>query len=341
MECLKEYVFSKETFLAVDTHTMGEPTRIIVEGFPEIEGETMMDKKNYVARYYDHLRTALLLEPRGHRDMVGALLTKPVHKEADLGVIFMDSGGYLNMCGHGSIGTATFALETGMVKCTEPYTDIILDAPAGMIYTRVKVENGKAVEVSMQNVPAFLYRDHIPVNIDGYGEITLDIAFGGSFFALVNAQTLGLELERSQLPQIRELAMKILSRLNQDLMVEHPNLDIRTVDLVEFYTRSDRPGVDMKNVVIFGNAQTDRSPCGTGTSAKLAALYAKGELKQGQEFTYESITGTLFRGRVIGETKVGAYNAIIPEITGKAYITGINRVMMNEHDPLNYGFILE
>lgn len=324
----------------IDSHTMGEATRIVYDGFPNLPGETMMDKKRYLMEHYDFLRSALMLEPRGHRDMFGALLTEPVHEEADFGVIFMDSGGCLNMCGHGSIGTASMAVETGLVKAVEPYTEVVLDAPSGLIRTKVHVVNGKAEEVSILNVPAFLYKEHQEIKIPGRGMVPFDISFGGSFFALVNAKDVGISLEIENIEEITALGMELMERINRTMEIRHPYLDITTVDLVEFYDETDNELADMKNCVIFGNAQADRSPCGTGTSAKLAALYAKGELKPGEEFVYESITGSLFKGEIVREVELDGYRAIIPQITGSAYITGMNTWILDEDDPLEYGFLL-
>lgn len=319
---------------------MGEPTRIIYEGFPELIGNTMMERKEYLEKNYDHYRKALMLEPRGHRDMFGALLTTPVHKEADLGVIFMDSGGYLNMCGHGSIGCATVAVEAGFIPVKEPYTDVVLDAPAGLIRARVKIKNGKAEEVSILNVPSFLYRENINLELEEYGRITFDISFGGSFFALVDSEEIGIPICQENLEALTDFGMKLREKINQSIEVRHPYLNINSVDLVEIYGPPTNLEADSKNVVIFGDAQTDRSPCGTGTSAKIAALYTKGKLSLGQEFVYESITGSLFRGMATEETTVDGKTAIIPRVTGSAYITGFNQWMLDEEDPLRYGFLI-
>ncbi len=327
-------------FKAIDSHTMGEPTRIIYEGFPELIGNTMMERKEYLEKNYDHYRKALMLEPRGHRDMFGALLTAPVHKEADLGVIFMDSGGYLNMCGHGSIGCATVAVEAGFIPVKEPYTDVVLDAPAGLIRARVKIKNGKAEEVSILNVPSFLYRENINLELEEYGRITFDISFGGSFFALVDSEEIGIPICQENLEALTDFGMKLREKINQSIEVRHPYLNINSVDLVEIYGPPTNLEADSKNVVIFGDAQTDRSPCGTGTSAKVAALYTKGKLSLGQEFVYESITGSLFRGMATEETTVDGKTAIIPRVTGSAYITGFNQWMLDEEDPLRYGFLI-
>lgn len=325
-------------FTVVDSHTVGEFTRIVLSGFPELEGDTMMERKNFLVNHCDDYRTALMLEPRGHHDMFGAIVTEPISPEADLGVIFMDTGGYLNMCGHGTIGTATVAVETGLVPVTEPYTEVVLEAPAGIIRTKVKVENGKAVEVTLTNVPAFLYKDNLTVEVDGV-TIPYCISFGGSFFALVDASKFGYNIGPSAVPALQKLGMKMLEKINKEVQVQHPTLDITTVDLVEFYGPTPNPeNADMRNVVIFGEAQADRSPCGTGTSAKLATLYAWDEIKVGEEFRYESFTGSVFRGVIKEETTIADYKAVIPQITGSAYITGLGTYVIDPTDPLKYGF---
>ena len=281
-----------------------------------------------------------MLEPRGHRDMLGALLTESVSPKADLGVIFMDSGGYLNMCGHGSIGSATVAVETGMVEVTEPCTKVVLEAPVGLIRARVKVERGRAVEVSILNVPSFLYRENLSLELEEYGTVPFDIAFGGSFFALVDSEKVGLALRQENLKQLTDFGMRLREKINRTLPIRHPYLNITTVDLVEIYGPADNPAADRKNVVIFGNAQADRSPCGTGTSAKLATLYAKGELAPGEEFVYESITGSMFRGVITSEIDIQGRKAVIPRITGSAYIIGYNEWVLDDRDTLRDGFLL-
>lgn len=326
-------------FETIDSHTMGEPTRIIINGFPDLVGSTMIERKKYLEEYFDHYRTALMLEPRGHKDMFGAIVTKPISEEADLGVIFMDTGGYLNMCGHGSIGLSTVAVETGMVEATEPFTEVVLEAPAGLIRASVKVENGRALETSILNVPAFLYLENQEIEIPGYGKIILDISFGGSFFALIDAEKIGLVIDTENIEQITDLGMKIIKKVNETIEIRHPYLDITSVDLAEFYTSPVNPSAHKKNVVIFGDRQADRSPCGTGTSAKLALLYARGELNIGEEFIYESITGSMFKGSIIREIEIEGYKAVIPQITGSAYITGFNKWVIDQTDPLKNGFL--
>ncbi len=282
-------------------------------------------------------------EPRGHSDMFGSIITAPTVKEADLGVIFMDGGGYLNMCGHGSIGAATIAVETGIVKAVEPFTDIVLETPAGLVKAKAKVENGKAREVSIINVPSFLYKKDVQVELPDIGMVTFDIAFGGSFFAIIRDSELGISIEPENTNIIIERAMKLREIINKEIKVQHPTKPhINTVDLIEVYGRPKSEDADYQNVVVFGSGQADRSPCGTGTSAKMATLYARGgELGINQPFVYESIINTKFKGRILEETRVGEYKAIIPEMTGSAYITGFNHLVIGEEDPVKYGFLLK
>lgn len=326
----------------VESHTMGEPTRIVIGGVPKIPGKTMAEKMEYMEKNMDYLRTMLMLEPRGHNDMFGAIFTEPCVDEADIGVIFMDGGGYLNMCGHGSIGSATCAVEMGMVPVTEPYTDIVLEAPAGIIKARVKVENGKAKEVSIVNVAAFLYKKDIEVNVPDFGKLTLDISFGGSFFAMVKASDVGIDLIPKNSQALNDLGMKIIHAVNEQVEIQHPVLKhIKTVDLCEFYAPAKSEDADVQNVVVFGQGQVDRSPCGTGTSAKLADLYARGEIEVGGQIVNESIICTKFTGKVLSKAKIGEFDGIIPEITGSAYVTGFSQYLVDPDDPVKHGFILK
>lgn len=325
----------------VDTHTMGEPTRIIIDGLPELVGKTIMDKKEYLEKNLDYIRTMAMNEPRGHNDMFGAIVTPAINKEADIGVIYMDGGGYLNMCGHGTIGLATLLVEDKYIEVMEPFTHITLDTPAGLVKVRVKVENGRAMEVSFTNVPSFLYKEDLIVNMDEIGDVSVDISFGGSFFAIVNAKELGIRVETENIDKIIELGLKLREKINKEFKVKHPNKpEINKVDLVEIYDEPSNEKANYKNVVVFGKNQFDRSPCGTGTSAKMARLHDSGQLAINEEFVYESIMGTLFTGKILEETKIGKFNGIIPEITGRAFITGKGFLISHEEDPFRYGFSL-
>ena len=325
----------------VDAHTVGEFCRMVIGGFPEPEGNTMIEKKHWMENNYDHVRTALMFEPRGHHDMFGAFICEPVNKEADFGVLFMDTGGYLNMCGHCTIGAVTVAIEAGIVESHEGENEVVMEAPAGIIRTKAMVKDGKVESVTLTNVPAFVYLENQKVVVDGK-EITFTISFGGSFFALVDTTQLDIgEINAKTVPAYTELGMKMMEIINKEIPVKHPLLDITTVDLVEFYGPTPNPDkADLRNVVIFGEAQADRSPCGTGTSAKLATLKKWGEIEVGQKFRYESFMGSLFVGEIKELAKVGDYDAVVPMITGSCYLTGVGTYLIDPLDNLKYGFIV-
>lgn len=323
----------------VDTHTEGEFIRIVVGGLPEIKGDTMLEKMADLRANYDHIRTALMLEPRGHKDMFGAIITEPVHKEAAFGVVFIETDDYVNMCGHGSIGCATMAVETGMVEAVEPYTDLVFDAPAGVIRAKVKVENGKAVEVSITNVPSFLYKENLETVVDGK-RYKYDIAFGGQFFPMVDVEQTGLEINEENAAKLIDLGIKILHNVAKEQIFQHPTLPITNVTSMEFYGKPKDEGSHLRNIVVFGNHQADRSPCGTGTSAKLAMWYNEGKVGIGDVIVNESCMGSKFKGVIKEVVQLGDYTAVIPEITGSAYLTGVGTYLIDSTDPLKYGFIL-
>jgi proline racemase len=329
------------SILAVDSHTMGEPTRVVTGGLPNIPGKNISEKKQFLENNMDNLRKAIMLEPRGHDDMFGSIITSPVNSEADLGIIFMDTGGYLNMCGHGTIGAVTVAVETGLVTICEPETRVVLDTPAGIVRASVKVEGGRAKSVTVRNVPAFLFDKDVEIELSPYGKVKVDIAFGGSFFALVKAEDFGVKVCKDEINKLIDIGIRIRDQVNKKVKVVHPeNPDINTVDLVEISDKPTHPEAHAKNVVIFGKKQVDRSPCGTGTCAKMADLYFRREIAIATDFVHESILGTLFTGRLVEKAKVGPYDAVIPEISGKAFITGMNHLVIDDEDPLKYGFTL-
>lgn len=323
-----------------DTHTSGEPTRIVYDGFPELKGSTMMERKNYVVENLPKIRTMTMLEPRGHENMFGAIVLDAANKEADKGVIFMDTGGYLNMCGHGSMGVATFIVESGMVEKKEPVTDVVLDSPAGLIRTKVFVKDGVVEGVSIVNVPSFLYKENIKITTESLKDINIDISYGGNFFALVDVDDLGLSVDIKDKDLLRKYSLEIRDKVNETIEIKHPREDIRTVDLVEIYEKPKTKDDNYKNLVVFGAGQLDRSPCGTGTSAKVATLYKRGELSLNEEFVYESIIGTKFIGKAIDTTTIDEYDCIIPEIRGRAFVIGKGEVIENPEDMLNDGFLI-
>ncbi len=329
----------ERAFTVIDTHTAGEPTRIIVGGMPELDGTTMIEKKENFVEKYDYLRKALMFEPRGHRDMFGAIITEPVHEEADFGIIFIETAACLNMCGHGTIGAATALINTGIVEAKEPITHITFDAPAGIVEVDASVEAGKVKSVSLVNVPAFLYKENLTTTVDGK-EIKYDISFGGSFFTLVDISQFGLDINTETVSEIIDIGMKILPQVNKEVSIKHPELNITETDVCEFYGKPHSNNGDARNVVVFGRYQADRSPCGTGTCAKMALLNKEGKLFPGDKYINESFIGTEFTGEIMGKTQVGEYDAIVPKITGSAYVTGIGTYLIDEKDPLKYGFLI-
>lgn len=327
----------------VDAHTCGEFCRVVVGGYEEPVGTTMIEKKNWMKTNADNLRTALMFEPRGHHDMFGAFLCKPVNKEADFGVMFMDTGGYLNMCGHCTIGAVTVILEAGLKKMVEGENEVVLDAPAGIVRTKALVKNGKVESVTLTNVPAFVYKENLLCEVGGY-KIPYTISFGGSFFALVDTRKISgfPNIDTKSAKFYTDIGMKMLDEINKKETIKHPELDITSVDLVEFY--GDTPNKDkanMRNCVVFGEHQIDRSPCGTGTSAKLATLHHEGKIKVGEIFKYESFIGTVFIGEIKETCKVAEYDAVVPMVTGSCYLTGVADYIIDQDDPMKYGFLVE
>ncbi|WP_035424636.1 proline racemase family protein [Bacillus sp. UNC438CL73TsuS30] len=322
----------------IDSHTMGEPTRIITGGAPRILGTTMMEKKQYLESKLDCLRKLLMNEPRGHKDMFGAIITEPCSEECDIGVIFMDSNGYLNMCGHGTIGMITTALNIGRIEAKR---NIKVDTPAGIVRCEVEFKNNKVNQVTFTNVPAFVLEEKVNVHVEGIGNVLVDVAFGGSIFGIVNAEQFSLKLVSEEQQQLIDLGNKIKSAANEQFKFQHPfKPEINSIDLIEFSLKSTKNDVDYRNAVIFGNGQIDRSPCGTGTCAKIAVHYKNGKINIGDKFVHESIIDSQFTGRVAGESQVGDYPAIIPQITGSAWITGMHQFIIDNEDPYHEGFLL-
>jgi proline racemase/trans-L-3-hydroxyproline dehydratase len=325
----------------IDTHTAGEPTRIVMSGLPPILGETMSAKKDYLRDNLDHFRQLLMQEPRGHRDMFGAILLPPLSQSSQYGVLFIDNGGYLDMCGHGIIGITTALIEMGMVLATEPETLIVFDTPAGLVEARAQVKDNEVLEVSVANVPSFVYAKDVEIILPHVGSVKVDVSFGGNFFAMVKAQDLQISVHRDNLSQLLHWGMLVKNAVNEKLTVQHPTQKhITSVELTEIYERSNPSLPFSKSVVIFGQGQLDRCPCGTGTSAAMATLYERGELPLGTEFINESLIGTQFRGKLLREVKVGSFTAVEPVLLGKAYLTGIHQFVVDPNDPLKYGFVV-
>lgn len=331
-------------FTSIDTHTGGAPTRTITGGIPHIPGDTIAEKMLYLKEHKDWIRTSLMFEPRGHSVMSGVILTEPIHPDADVGTIFIETGGYLPMCGHDTIGVATAMVETGMVAVTEPETFINLDTPAGLTRVRVQVENGRAKKVTFEGVPSFVFDRalEVEVGVPGIGQLIVDIAYGGNVYAILPSASVGIEIKPENTPALIEKGRRIKHAVNQQVLLQHPELEfINECTHVEFYGEPTSPEAHMKNAVILSDSGLDRSPCGTGTSAKAALMYAKGELALGEVLVNESIIGSLFTAKLLRETKVGSLTAVIPEISGSAHIMGINQMVIDRDDPFKNGFLLE
>jgi proline racemase len=326
---------------AIDTHTEGNPERVVTGGIPSIPGKTMLEKSKYARDHLDYLRTMLVHEPRGNNNMYAALLVPPTVDKADMGVIYLEPGGYPTMCGHGTIGICSVLVETGIVEAREPETEIVLDTPAGLVRAKVAVMNGRAQSVTIRNVPSFLYKADIALDVPDVGHVKLDIAYGGNFYAILEADSVGLEVKTENANEIIVMGAKIWQTVNEQVEIHHPlEPQIDCINYVEFCAPATHPKATLKNAVVVPPAGMDRSPCGTGTSAKMATLYTKGQLQLNEEFVHESIIGTLFYCQLIEETKIGEYQAVVPTIRGSAYITGIHQFVVDERDPFPGGFQL-
>jgi len=311
----------------VDTHTAGEPTRVALGGFPTPLGDTMELRRQWLERQADGIRRLVLREPRGHRDMFGALIGEPIDSSCDVGVFFLESGGFLSMCVHGTIGVVTALLATG--RCVGP--EVALDTPAGRVVCHVQGGPGAPGAVSVRNVPSFLLED---VDVDG---VPVSLAYGGNLFGLVDVTAIGHRIDRSSIDTLVHLALQLRANLNEHGPWTHPTgrRPLR-VELIEFYEEEE----PARNLVVFGHGQVDRSPCGTGTSAKMALLHAAGRLAIDEPYRYRSVLDTEFVGRVVEETKVGGHPAIVPEITGRAHVISKGELVLEEGDPFPEGFEL-
>jgi proline racemase len=325
---------------AVDSHTEGMPTRVVVGGVAPIPGATMLERKLHFEARLDDLRLLLMREPRGHGAMSGAILQPRTRADADWGVLFIEVSGCLPMCGHGTIGVATVLVETGMVEVTEPETVVRLDTPAGLVAARVEVQDGRARSVTLRNVPSFLHATDATVEVPGLGRITYDMAFGGNFYALLPAAEVGLQVDPAQSAALVQRGREIMTAINAVERPVHPE-DPRIAGCrhVVFHAPG-RDGADARAATSIHPGWLDRSPCGTGTSARLAQLHARGELAVGDAFVNESVIGTRFTGRVVEETTVGGRPAIVPEITGRAWITAMGQYLLDAEDPFPAGFAL-
>jgi trans-L-3-hydroxyproline dehydratase len=325
----------------IDAHTAGEPLRIILSGFPEIKGDTILEKRRYLKENHDNLRTALMWEPRGHADMYGCIIVPPEKEDSDFGILFLHNEGYSSMCGHGIIAVTKVVLETGMYEKKEPITKIKIDSPAGLVTAFARIENQNIESIYFQNVPSFVLLENEEVFIDGWGKIKFDVAFGGAFYALVKAEDAKVKMVPDSFRELIEKGLAIKKAVMKNFEIKHPyNDDLSFLYGTIFYGAPISKDAHSRNVCIFAEGEVDRSPTGTGVSARMALHYHKGEIEIDKPILVESIIGTKFIGKVIETTKYGNYNAVIPQVEGNAFITGKNIFYVNPNDPLKDGFIL-
>jgi proline racemase len=331
---------ARRIYGAVDSHTEGMPTRVITSGVGPLPGKTMADRRRYLMTARDDLRTLLMYEPRGHAAMSGAILQPPTRPDADAGVVFIEVSGCLPMCGHGTIGVATVLVETGMVEVREPVTEIRLDTPAGLVTATVAVSGGAARAVTLRNVPSYLHLRDAAVTVPGLGAVTLDLAWGGNFYAVLPAERVGLAVEPGQHDQLVDTGLMIMAAVNDQLAFAHPEQpDVAECHHVIFTGPDGADGSARAATAIYPG-WIDRSPCGTGTSARMAQLHARGRLGLHQDFVHYSLIGSRFTGRLVGTTQVGDFPAVLPTVQGRAWLTGIASYLLDPEDPFPAGFLV-
>jgi proline racemase len=323
----------------IDTHSSGEATRVVVGGVPKLKGSTMVEKQDYFKNNYDNLRPTLLKEPRGFAGLLGAVITEPTVSEADVGVIYLWTDGYFSACGDSTYSVSAVLINTGMVEVVEPVTEVTLDTVAGLVKTRVQVEDGEAKSIAMEGVPSF-YTGTVKIDIPDIGEVEADIAYGGLWYAFIDAKIIGLDPRLDNKDHWIPLGWKIRNYMAENVDVIHPKYpELNILDLVTFYTDPSLEEADSRHWNVFGPKQSCRSPAGTCTNARMAALYGKGELEPGEDFVAESTINTLHYGRIIKELQVGDYKGIQPEVSASAYITAFNQCVIDPRDPQKDGFL--
>jgi len=325
----------------VDSHTAGEPTRLIVGGMASVPGESMQEKRAFFMERYDHVRLLMTREPRGHRDMLAACVTEPVTPGARFGLIYMDARRYPYLCGHATIGAVMTLIEAGVIDPSGDSVQVIVDTPSGPMPTTAYMHNGKVESVAIQMVPSFVYSDNESLSIPEVGRLQVATVCVGGFFIMVSSDQIGLDFTASNRRRFIELGMKLIQAANQQLTVHHPvRPEVRTVDVTEFYDRSTGAKGKGKSIVIYGEGHMDRSPCGTGTAAKMTLLHHWGQLGLNETFINESPLGTTFQGRLVKETRLGDRKAVVAEVRGSAQITGLHEFIIDSRDPFQKGYLL-
>ncbi|MCE7029802.1 4-hydroxyproline epimerase [Jiella avicenniae] len=329
---------ARHSFFCIDGHTCGNPVRLVAGGGPNLSGATMIEKRAHFLAEFDWIRTALMFEPRGHDMMSGSILYPPTRADCDVAILFIETSGCLPMCGHGTIGTVTMAIEHGLVTPREPGI-LRLDTPAGVVVATYRQEGAHVEEVRLVNVPAFLHSQKLEVESDALGRLEVDVAYGGNFYAIVDPQENFRDMADFTAGALVAMSGQLRRALNERYRFVHPEKpEISGLSHILWTGAPTVPGATARNAVFYGDKAIDRSPCGTGTSARIAQWAAKGKLKPGDEFVHESIIGSLFKGRVESGTKVGDRDAVVPSIAGWARMTGLNTIFVDDRDPFALGF---
>ncbi len=330
-----------ERVRVLDAHTGGEPLRIYLDGFPVPQGQSILQRRQLCAARLDRYRTATMWEPRGHADMYGCLITPPEHEASDFGVIFTHNEGYSDMCGHGIIAITTALLETGCLAMTEPETEVRIDSPAGLIVAWAQVVEGEVLSVRFHCVPSFAQLLDARIELDGIGPVSYDLAYGGAWYAFVDAASIGLETAQDNITRMIDWGRRIKKAVARATPPNHPlEEDLSHLYGVIFTDQPRHAGSDTRNVCIFADGEVDRSPTGTGVSARLAIAAARGELAVGEEQVYESVIGSQFRGEVVEHCEFGPHAAVVPQVRGRASICGRSEFLLDPRDPLVNGFLL-
>ena len=325
----------------IDAHTAGEPLRVITGGLSPIPGDTILAKRRFAMEHLDQIRTALMWEPRGHADMYGCIVTEPVTSDGTIGILFLHNEGFSTMCGHGIIGIAKVALDTGLIEMSGDDPIIRIDTPAGRVTAIAHRINGRVREVSFENVPSFVYALDQIVDVPGIGRVRYDIAFGGAFYAFCQAEEVGVGLSAGDFRQLIDAGKRIKHAIIDSATINHPyEEDLSSLYGTIFVGAALDPVNHSRNVCIFADGEVDRCPTGTGVSARAALQYARGEIGLNEPFVVESILGTTFSAEVVNSTTFGPFEAVIPRITGSAFITGRNELLLDPDDPLEDGFLL-
>lgn len=328
------------TFSCIDGHTCGNPVRVVTGGAPRLDGATMLERRAHFLAEFDWIRTGLMFEPRGHDQMSGSILYPPTRADCDVGVLYIETSGCLPMCGHGTIGTVTTAIEHGLVSPRVPGV-LRLDTPAGLVVAEYRQEGRFVEEVRLTNVPAYLHASGLSASVEGLGEVTVDVAYGGNFYAIVEPQEVFRDIADHRALDLVGWSPRLRAALNAKYQFIHPEKpEIRGLSHILWTGQPTQPGADARNAVFYGDKAIDRSPCGTGTSARMAQLAARGALRPGDDFVHESIIGSLFHGRVEAVAEVGGRPGIIPSIGGWARVTGFNTIFIDARDPYAHGFVV-